>query len=160
MPSLKILELSFQLDKVSSISAWKVLAKASRFKNLEELLIRGCDMRVHDMIRFVLKQTETLTLLDIFSLGLHEGTMRDIRTFYAMLSKASRLEDFYQHNLALVNHHQTETIVLPSRFCLPVFHDAEAEDDDAVVAVWSHSLHWKGYHEVKEVLADLAVCLY
>jgi len=160
MPALKILELSFQLDKVSSISAWKTLAEAPRFRNLEELVIRGCDMRVHDMIRFVLKQTETLTLLDISSLGLHEGTMSDIRTFYAMLSKACKLEDFHQHDLALVSHHQTETIVPPSRLRLPGCHDGEVEDDYVVVGVWSNLLHWKGLQEVQEVLADLAVCLF
>lgn len=123
------------------MSLWNILAHAPKFPILEELLLSGCNMDVHDMTEFVLKQIDTLTLLDLSRLVLHEGTMNYICKFYAKLSKASKLEDFYQNKMALVNDHQTELIRTPRRLCLPGFYAGEVEDDWTAVGVKDHLLH-------------------
>lgn len=159
MAALTILELSFQIDYVSGISAWRILAKAPKIENLEELVLRGSAMNVHDLTGFILKHVDTLTLLEISSLGLHEATASDISLFYARLSNASKLEDFWQHDVVLMNNNRVEYIGLPRRLCLPGLHDGELEDGYIAIGVKDNSLHWKGHQEVKDVLADLALCL-
>jgi hypothetical protein len=159
MPALRILELWFHIGSATSRSLWAILANAPRFSNLEELLLNGCNMDIQDMTKFVLNQIDTLTFLDLSKLCLHECTMSDISTFYAKLSEASRLEDFYQSDMALVNNHQTELIRIPRRLCLSGCHAGEFEDGWTAVSVYNHLIHWKGHEELKEVLSDLAVCL-
>jgi hypothetical protein len=164
MPALKILELSFHIGCTSGIPAWNVLAKLPKFPNLEELILDGCNMNVRDMTKFVLKQTDTLKVLDLSTLRLHKGTLDDMSLFYKQLSMASKLEDYRQSGLALVtvvgNRGWVRTIGLPRHLCLPYIDEDENEDGYIEVGLLTTTISWKGNPEVKDMLLDLSVCLF
>lgn len=172
MPALKILELSFHFESASGIAAWNLLANVPRLPNLEELALRGCSMSVHALTKFTMKHTDTLKILDIIDLKLHEGTLTDMSLFYLQLSITSRVNDYRQQMLALVTDTGTRWslryIGLPRHLCLPYIKDVgnddenddENEDGFIEVGVLNNVIRWKGRQEVKDMLSDLSVCLF
>ena len=90
MPALKILELSFLTNGASGMSAWNLLANIPKLPNLTELELQGCNMSFRDMTRFVLNQIDTLEILHLSILSLHEGSRRHMRISAQSLSVSPR----------------------------------------------------------------------
>lgn len=164
MPALKVLKLSCHIGSASGIPAWNILANIPKFPNLEELVLHGCNMTVHDMASFILKQTDTLRVLDLSLLSLHEGTIFDMSMFYFQLSAASSLNQYQQDGLALVtvtgNGYLRRDIRLPRHLCLPYTNVDENEDGYIEVVVLGKVIYWKEQQDVKDMLSDLSVCLF
>lgn len=160
MPALRSLYLSFLRHKTGSRSAWEILANAPRLPALEDLELSGCGMDMHNYTRFVLKHLDTLKLLDTQWLGLYEGTDRDVGKFYAELSKAPRLETFYQYGMTLGDFDDCNWVGHPLHLCFPhLAHCDEDEDGYLEIDLECQWIRWKGQDEVRDVLAELAVCL-
>jgi hypothetical protein len=168
MPALKILELSFHIGSDSSIPAWHLLANVPKLPNLEQLILEGCNMTLHALAKFVLKQTHTLRVLSLSNVKLHEAALTDVSLFYLQLSIASRVDDYRQSGLALVtdtgNHWWLRYVGLPRHLCLPYTDDDDNDDenDDGYVEIWvlPNIMRWKGREEVKDMLSNLSVCLF
>jgi len=164
MPALKHLDLSSHVGSATGIPAWNILANVPKFPNLEALLLRSCDMNVHDMTRFVLKQADTLKYLELFELYLYECTVADMSLFYAQLSIASRMEEFHQTGLTLArvigNGHRARYLGLPRHLCVVDIANDENEDGYIEVGIRRQLLHWKGHPGVKDKLLDLSVGLF
>jgi hypothetical protein len=139
MPALKILELSFLTNGASGMSAWNLLANIPKLPNLTELELQGCNMSFRDMTRFVLNQIDTLEILHLSILSLHEGTVTDMSLFYLQLSVASKLIDYHQYGVALVtaagNRYSFRYVGLPRHLCLPLISEDENEDGYIEVGV-------------------------
>jgi hypothetical protein len=92
---------------------------------------------------------------------LYDCTINDIRTFYAELSRAPKLEYFYQYGLGLGGFDWNHWVKLPLHLCFPnLFHVDENEDGYIEYQVTSRWIRWKGKDEVKRVLLELAACLF
>ena len=164
MPALKILELSFFTHTASGISAWGLLANIPKLLNLEEFVLHGCNLSFSDMARFVLKQIDTLKMLHLSMLYLHEGTLTEMSLFYAQMSIVSQLVFYHQYGLVLVrlaeNRYWFRYVGLPHHLCLPKSDKDENEDGYIDVGVFDKIISYNGHLEVKEKLSDLSVCLF
>jgi hypothetical protein len=140
MPALRILELSFFTDTASSISAWSLLANIPKLLNLEKFVLHGCNMSFTDMEQFILKQIDTLRILHLSMLCLHEGTLTKMSLFYAQMSTVSKLVHYYQYGVALVtgagNRYWLRYVGLPRHLCLPKADKDENEEGYIEVGVF------------------------
>jgi hypothetical protein len=159
MPALKSLYLSFDLGSTGGIPVWNILAKAPRLPNLERLELHCCGINIHDYTTFVLKHMETLKLVDISWLGLHDTTVFDVSRFYAQLAKAPRLETFHQYGLSWGDYERCNWVRMPLHLCVPQDRKGENEDGYTEIELWCWDIRMDGQGEVRNVLAELAVCL-
>ena len=159
MSALRSLTLSLDFGDTGGIPIWSMLADVPTLQTLGKLQLSRCGMNMHDYTTFVLKHVDTLKLLEIIWLRLYDGTVSDLRKFYAELSMAPRLEAFHQYALYWRDYRRYKWVRLPLHLCSAQDRQGENEDGYVEIELWCWSIRMDSRREARSVLAELAVCL-